>query len=183
MRAPKLLFAAGLAIVGCTRAYYRTDADRETYSLMADRALAPGSDIGRLRLDPGAGSRLADPFDPDRPPKPPDDPAAAALMAHPYKFRGYSHWGRYGYTNVGRGRPAQQPGIPDEPGNSLRDGPLPDPQPVQLRRSLAWHKQHGLHPLRRWRFPVRNDHPRIRHSRRVYSKPGRWRSDHGRVHQ
>ncbi len=99
MRAPKLLFVAGLAVVGCSRAYYRTDADRETYSLMAERALAPGSDIGRLRLEPGSGSRLADPFDPDHPPKPPDDPAAAVLMAHPYKFRGYSHWGRYGYTN------------------------------------------------------------------------------------
>jgi outer membrane protein TolC len=99
MRLLKLLFTAGLAAVGCSRAYYRTDADRETYSILANRALAPGSDIGRLRLEPGPVSRLADPFDPDHPPKPPDDPAAQMLMSHPYRFRGYSHWGRYGYTD------------------------------------------------------------------------------------
>jgi outer membrane protein TolC len=101
MRAPRLLFVAGLAVVGCSRAHYRTAADRDTYPLLAERAaMAPGFDIGRLRLEPPPGSRLADPFDPDHPPKPPDDPASAVLMAHPYKFAGSSHWGRYGYTDA-----------------------------------------------------------------------------------
>ncbi|QJW95869.1 TolC family protein [Frigoriglobus tundricola] len=101
MRAPKFLFAAALAVAGCSRAHYRKSADRETYPILAaNESLAPGYDIGRLRLEPAPVSRLADPFNPDRPPKPPDDPAAAVLMNHPYKFRGYSHWGRDGYTNA-----------------------------------------------------------------------------------
>ncbi|WP_010037928.1 TolC family protein [Gemmata obscuriglobus] len=67
---------------------------------MAERsALGRGYDIGRLRLEPAPGSRLADPFDPDRPPKPPDDPAAAILMDHPYKFRGSKRWGKDGYAD------------------------------------------------------------------------------------
>ncbi|MBX9584107.1 MAG: hypothetical protein K2X87_27725, partial [Gemmataceae bacterium] len=101
MRAPRLLFVAGLAVLGCTRAHYRKAADRETYPILADReSMQPGYDIGRLRVEPPPGSRLADPFNPDKPPKPPDDPAAAVLMGHPYKFRGSSHWGRYGYTDA-----------------------------------------------------------------------------------
>jgi outer membrane protein TolC len=100
MRAPTLMFVALLA-VGCTRAHYRRSADRETYQIMADRdSLEPGYSIGRLRLEPAPGSRLADPYDPDHPPKPPDDAASALLMSHPYKFRGYRRWGRYGYTNL-----------------------------------------------------------------------------------
>ncbi len=101
MRAPKFLFAAALAAAGCSRAHYRKSADRETYPILAaNESLAPGYDIGRLRLEPAPVSRLADPFNPDRPPKPPDDPAAAVLMDHPYKFRGYRRWGKDGYTNA-----------------------------------------------------------------------------------
>lgn len=104
MRAPKLILAAGLAatgtVAGCTRAHYRKSADRETYPILAEReSMQPGYDIGRLQVEPAPGSRLADPLNPDKPPKPPDDPAAGILMGHPYKFKGSSHWGRYGYTD------------------------------------------------------------------------------------
>ncbi len=119
MRALKLLLVAGLALAGCSRTYYRNDADRETYSLMADRAAAPGSDIGRLLLEPAPGSRLSDPFDPDHPPKPPDDPAAAVLMGHPYKFKGSSHWGKDGYTNEIEG-PAWMKALPLGPDGVLK---------------------------------------------------------------
>jgi outer membrane protein TolC len=120
MRAPKLLFVAGLAAVGCTRAHYRTAADRETYPILAaDEALAPGYDIGRLQLAPAPGSRLADPFDPDHPPKPPDDPAAAVLMAHPYKFRGYRRWGKDGYTDAIEG-PDWLRALPLDPNGALK---------------------------------------------------------------
>jgi len=99
MRATPLLAAAILA-VGCSRSHYRNSADRETYPIVAERqALGPGYGIGRLQLEPPPWSRLADPFDPDRPPKPPDDPAAGVLMAHPYKFAGSSHWGKDGHTD------------------------------------------------------------------------------------
>ena len=101
MRAPKALFVAALLAAGCSRAHYRKSADREAYPILTEReALAPGYDIGRLRLEPAPGSRLADPFNPDRPPKPPDDTAAAVLMDHPYKFRGSRRWGKDGHTDA-----------------------------------------------------------------------------------
>ncbi|HYH65849.1 MAG TPA: TolC family protein [Urbifossiella sp.] len=100
MRATTPLLAVAILAVGCSRSHYRTAADRETYPIVAERqALGPGYGIGRLQLEPPAWSRLSDPFDPDRPPKPPDDPAAGVLMAHPYKFRGASHWGKNGHTD------------------------------------------------------------------------------------
>lgn len=101
MRATTPILAAALLAVGCTRGHYRRAADRETYPIIAEReALHPGYDIGRLQLEPPPESRLSDPFNPDRPPKPPDDPAAGVLMAHPYKFRGSSHWGKDGHTSL-----------------------------------------------------------------------------------
>lgn len=101
MRALTPIVAAVVLAIGCTRAHYRTSADRETYPIVASREeLGPGYGIGRLDLQPGAGSRLADPFDPDRPPKPPDDAAAGVLMAHPYKFHGSRRWGKDGYTDL-----------------------------------------------------------------------------------
>jgi outer membrane protein TolC len=101
MRVVPPILAAILLTLGCTRAHYRTSADRETYSIVADReALGPGYGIGRLDLGPGPGSRLADPFDPDHPPQPPDDRASGVLMDHPYKFRGSRRWGKDGHADL-----------------------------------------------------------------------------------
>ncbi|HET6572515.1 MAG TPA: TolC family protein [Fimbriiglobus sp.] len=93
-----LLFAVVLA--GCTRSHYRRSADAETYPIIRERVVVPAFDIGRTRVEPAAGSRLADPFDPDHPPKPPDDPSAALFMARPGGMRGSSHWGKDGYTDA-----------------------------------------------------------------------------------
>lgn len=84
--------------VGCSREYYRQQADAETYPIIQQRVLSPAYAIGRTQVEPTPQSRLADPFSPDASPKPPDDPAAAAFMAHPYRFRGAKTWGRYGHT-------------------------------------------------------------------------------------
>jgi outer membrane protein TolC len=101
MRAATPILTAALLAVGCTRAHYRKAADGETYSILAERqALGPGYGIGRTQLEPPPFSRLADPFNPDRPPKPPDDPAAGVLMAHPYKFSGAHHWDKDGTTDL-----------------------------------------------------------------------------------
>jgi hypothetical protein len=68
---------------GCTRSHYRKAADRDAYPILDERVVSPAYAIGRTRLEPAPESRLADPFDPDRPPKPPDDPAAALFMDRP----------------------------------------------------------------------------------------------------
>lgn len=93
-----LLLAVVLA--GCSRSHYRKDADAETYPIISERVVVPAYDVGRTQVEPAAGSRLADPFDPDRPPKPPDDPAAALFMDCPGGIRGSKHWGKDGYTDV-----------------------------------------------------------------------------------
>ncbi len=98
MRARTLFLALGL-LAGCTRAHYREQADRETYPIIAERVVFPSYDIGRTRLEPAPGSRLEDPFDPDRPPKPPDDPAAARFMARPGGLKGARGWEKDGVTD------------------------------------------------------------------------------------
>jgi hypothetical protein len=100
VRARLAILAVALLLAGCTRAFWRRAADRETYPIMEQRELmAPAFAIGRLRLEPPPESRLADPTNPDRPPRPPDDPAAAFLMARPGGLRGSSHWNRYGVAD------------------------------------------------------------------------------------
>lgn len=98
MRAVGLLLTVGI-LAGCTRAQYRMRADEASYSIIAERIVFPTFDIGRTQLEPHPGSRLADPFNPDRPPKPPDDPAAALFMERPGGIRGSRRWGRDGYAD------------------------------------------------------------------------------------
>ena len=101
MRAASLLLVTLLiAAVGCTRSHYRRAADRQSYAIIAQREeLNPAFDVGRTKLEPPPGSRIADPLNPDRPPKPPDDPAAAVFMARPGGMRGARGWGRDGTTD------------------------------------------------------------------------------------
>ena len=76
--------------------HYRKSADRETYPIVVEHVVAPANAIGRIDITPAPESRLADPYDPDRPPKPPDDNAAALFMNHPYRFRGSRRWEKDG---------------------------------------------------------------------------------------
>ncbi|MGV3609039.1 MAG: hypothetical protein ACO1RA_21720 [Planctomycetaceae bacterium] len=84
---------------GCTRARYRTWADRETQPIIAERIVQPQYDVGRTEVEPAPSSRLHDPFDPDHPPKPTDDPAAATFMQNPGGLRGARNWDKYGTTD------------------------------------------------------------------------------------
>jgi hypothetical protein len=90
---------AALACGGCSRSYWRNQADRETYPIIQERIVEPAYSIGRTQVDPDPASRLADPTNPDFPPKPPDDPAAAIFMANPDGHRGSSHWADHGTTD------------------------------------------------------------------------------------
>ena len=89
------ILATGLPI-GCTREYYRRDADSETYQILAEKTDDPDWAIPRTSIDPPPQSRLFDPFNPDYPPLPPDDPAAHGYMHCVDGMKGYKRWAQDG---------------------------------------------------------------------------------------
>jgi outer membrane protein TolC len=92
MRGVLLGIALTSCILGCTRSYYRRQADQETYSAISERADNPKWPIGNDSIIPPPQSRLYDPFNPDRPPMPPDDPAAQRYMIVADGQPGSRHW-------------------------------------------------------------------------------------------
>ena len=74
------LAAAFASTIGCTRAYYRTQADTEVNCIVDNKSVAAGSAPGEFRIDIDPQSRMFDPADPDCPPMPPDDPVSHQLM-------------------------------------------------------------------------------------------------------
>lgn len=65
-----------LLLGGCSRAWYRLSADKESYGIVNERRDEAIWAIANAAIDPPPASRLYDPFNPDYPPLPPDDPAA-----------------------------------------------------------------------------------------------------------
>jgi hypothetical protein len=97
-----LLLIAGLLLLsGCSRAYYRHQADDAVTKLVdekshvSDRWGLPGFSIA---VDPR--SRMFDPSDPDHPPMPPDDPYSAKHMERPAGHPGYEDWLADGTTDI-----------------------------------------------------------------------------------
>lgn len=114
-----LLCLALLVVVGgCQRPWYRRDADRETYAALWEHQNEQLWPVGGTSITPAPGSRLFDPFNPDRPPLPADDPAAHYFMHHP------------------GGQPA--------PRTYLRDGAAPWVEDPSWRDSLELDKAGGL---------------------------------------
>ncbi len=81
---------------GCKRAFWRDQADRQVYDILATRTADPRWDVPRFDVQPNPASRMFDPFDPDKPPLPPDDPTARQLMAYPGGFRGSREYQKMG---------------------------------------------------------------------------------------
>ncbi len=73
---------------GCTRAWWRKQADCEVQEAVAEK----NGYFDRGDLTPDADSRLFDPFDPDCTPLPPDDSTSHQLMHNVDGHRGWSHW-------------------------------------------------------------------------------------------
>ncbi|MFL5245807.1 MAG: TolC family protein [Gemmataceae bacterium] len=92
MRGVVVVLALIACSIGCTRAYYRRQADEETYGAIAERTDDPQWPVGNIGIDAPPESRLYDPFDPNRPPMPPDDPAAQRYMIRADGHRGSLHW-------------------------------------------------------------------------------------------
>lgn len=88
---------AGLLLpTGCSRKYYRNQADEEVYGLVKQSVVHNHSELVDYSIAVDPRSRLYDPTDPDRPPMPPDDPAAHELMHYVDGKKGYPHWHDHG---------------------------------------------------------------------------------------
>jgi outer membrane protein TolC len=92
----RLLIVLALLASGCTRAFYRRQADRESYQAINERDHDPRWQLPSVQIAPPPESRLFDPYNPDRPPLPPDDPAAAEYMRYANGMHGYRHWHKNG---------------------------------------------------------------------------------------
>ncbi|NQU24512.1 MAG: TolC family protein, partial [Candidatus Nealsonbacteria bacterium] len=89
-----LLWAVG----GCSRGFYRRQADMESYALIDRAACATGSSPGSYGIEPDSTSRMYDPDCADRPAMPPDDPVAHQLMHCVDCKPGWPCWHRNGET-------------------------------------------------------------------------------------
>ena len=83
---------------GCSRALYRTRADRQVYGLVHQAASDPRWPLEGYTIEPDPASRFFDPTSPDCPPMPPDDPVSHNLMRRVDKKRGWPFWPCYGKT-------------------------------------------------------------------------------------
>lgn len=84
--------AGCLGAAGCSRAWYREQADTEVAEVIAEK----GGYLDHGSIDPHPQSRLADAFDPDCPPMPPDDPASHELMHFVDGKDGFDGWHEQG---------------------------------------------------------------------------------------
>ncbi|MCX7425129.1 MAG: hypothetical protein NTW96_05810, partial [Planctomycetia bacterium] len=94
-----LLIVVGLAAAtGCSRAFYRTQADRDVYGLEDCASGKVDTDEEGYSIQPSPKSRMFDPNCPDLPPMPPDDPVSHELMRCVDGKRGWPFWKCYGNT-------------------------------------------------------------------------------------
>lgn len=90
------LCLAALAASGCTRGYYRQQADGEVYNLLAHGIRDPRWALDRYNIDIDPRSRFFDPDCPDFPPMPPDDPTSHQIMHCVDCKAGWPCWHRNG---------------------------------------------------------------------------------------
>lgn len=95
-------YAIGLALLvcplmtGCSRTFWRTQADFDSYNLILQKTRDPRWDLPRVTVEPDPRSRFYDPFDPDTPPLPPDDPSAHLYMHMVNGIPGFNSWHKFG---------------------------------------------------------------------------------------
>ena len=80
---------------GCSRRYYRLQADREAEQLVSER-VEPDFRLSDRPVAAASHSRMADLADPDCGPLPPDDPSASRYMSQPYRSHGSKVWQKRG---------------------------------------------------------------------------------------
>ncbi len=95
-----LLFMTIASCLGCTRGFYRQQADNDAYNLIAQKSHDPRWDLGQYTIEIDPRSRMYDPFDADHEPMPPDDPTAHHLMHCVDCKKGAPCWHKFGDTNL-----------------------------------------------------------------------------------
>lgn len=81
---------------GCTRGWYRRQADAAAYEIIYEKSGAPLWPLDNFTINIRPDSRMHDPFNPDREPMPPDDPAAHRYMHSVDDKNGWPFWHRNG---------------------------------------------------------------------------------------
>src|SRR5688500_14996365 len=80
-------FALGLVAIlgGCTRAFYRKQADKEVADILHEKDKVEDWKIEQFHVYADPRARFANPNAPDRQPMPPDDEAAWKHTPHPQR--------------------------------------------------------------------------------------------------
>jgi DNA-binding MarR family transcriptional regulator len=81
-----------LATVGCSRTFYREQADDQASCLINQKAAIADADPGSYSINVDPRSRMFDPYDPDCEPQPPDDPTAHLFMECVDGKKGSKKW-------------------------------------------------------------------------------------------
>ncbi len=97
-RSLTLVLSLAIAAGGCSRAFYRTQADDEVACVVEERAQDPRWQIDDFTIQVDPRSRFYDAADPDFTPMPPDDPEAHAYMHRVNGKNGYPYWHANGET-------------------------------------------------------------------------------------
>ena len=84
------------ALTGCSRQFWRQQADTDAYAVIGEKLNDPHWDLPRVNVTPDSRSRFYDPYDPDQEPLPPDDPAAHEVMHSVSGRKGYNGWHKLG---------------------------------------------------------------------------------------
>ena len=69
-----------LGSLGCSRTYYRKQADAEAYCVINHKAACVDAEPGSYGIQTDPRSRMYDPYNPDCEPMPPDDPTSNKLL-------------------------------------------------------------------------------------------------------
>ena len=77
---------------GCSRTFYRRQADVDAYALVREKATHPHWRLPNYSISVDPRSRMYDPYAIDCPPMPPDDPTAHQLMHCVDNKRGWPFW-------------------------------------------------------------------------------------------
>lgn len=96
---PRWLYALSLLLLffaGCSRAFWRKQADRDSYRLLNQKRSDPRWAVPRIDVRADPRSRFFDPYCQDKGPLPPDDPFAARDMLRVAGKRGYKSWHKFG---------------------------------------------------------------------------------------
>src|SRR5262245_14721708 len=79
-------------VPGCSRTFYRRQADLDAYALVREKATHPHWRLPNYTISVDPRSRMYDPYQADCPPIPPDDPTAHQLMHCVDNKRGWPFW-------------------------------------------------------------------------------------------